>query len=689
MSARHDVVELLRRYDDEAWAALANRGLLRRARKDLAGLEPQLVEDGPDAVAVALGGRTVRIPRVGPGQATCTCPSTTVCQHVVAAGLWLADHGATGTVGGDTGAGDTGAKDEEDLTEALHEEVMALDRDALVAGCGRATYRRAHQLVEDLVEQPRLVRARHLLVELGGPDVRIRYFGGGLAGWVLDQPVSLPDTYRVAAVLAWQRGHGRELEALPVTATARPPTRTRLAQDDSRRRLLAVVETLLTDTVRVGISHLSGSVLDRFTTASVWAQGAELPRLALLLRRIAEQVDLQLARSASAHDLVLLDDLAVAYALTVALQAGAAPHLVGRARGTYDPVRELRLLGLGALPWRSGSGHHGLTTLFWDRGRPRFLTWTDARPVGLAGFDPRARHRQPAPWPGLGSPADAAGRDVHLTRARLSGDGRISGVDTTSARVEPADPAAWRDLLAGAESSWSDLARSRAETGEALLGAPRPAADWAILRPVSSGQVVFDEARQVLGWPVHDEAGSVLWLEVAWAEHLGHAIDRIERLPRLDGSAAVLARVRVRGGALVGEPVSLLRDEAPHVDALHFDAGPADPRPGLVARLRRAGASPAVTPADQPGEEAHPRLPGPLVDLRALVEQHAQRGVAGLAPGTFAAEVARVAARLDHHGLTVFGASVAPSPAHPVDEAGLALRVHFLLQQVERVLTRG
>lgn len=687
MSTRSDVVELLRRYDDDSWAALANRGLLRRARRDLESTLPEVVAEDEEAVEVAVADRTVRMPLTGPGHATCSCPSTSVCQHVLAAGLWLA-----GASDAEVGEDDSPAPGGTDVdVEVLHEEVMALDQQALVAAAGRAAYRWAHQFVSDLDEPARLVRTTHLGVELARPEVRLRYFGGGLSSWVLDQALPAPEKYRVAAVLAWQRAHGLELPALAQPASTRGPTATQRAQADSRDRLLDMVATLLSDTVRIGVSHLSGAVLDRFTTAAVWAQAAELWRLALLLRRLADQVELLLLRRSSADDLRLLDDLALAHALVAALRAGDAPHLVGRARNTYDPVRELRLLGLGSMPWRTGSGYHGLTTVFWDVDRRRFLTWTDARPTSLAGFDPRARFGQAAPWPGLPTPRDAVGAALRLTDARLSHDGRLSGVEATTAVVAEPDPDEWRQLVEGATASWTELARdssgapgSTSVSPDSMLAPPRPASSWAVLRPARSGSVAFDRARQVLVWPVVDEDGQALALELPWAEHLAHAIDRVERLATLDGSTAVVARVHLRAGGLVGEPLGLIRVAAPRTDLLHFDEAPTrSARPGLVDRLRRA-AAPQVTAVDEPDDDgwsARTGLPTALVAMRTLVEQRAQRGVAGLAPGVLAGEVARATVTLRAQGFHAF-----PEHADGVDDAALLLRTHYVVQQVERVL---
>jgi hypothetical protein len=662
------VAALLARYDDDAWVALANRGLLRRARKDLDSLTPQAAET-PEAVVVTLGERTVRMPPAGPADATCDCASPVVCQHVVAAGLWLAAQSV-----------------ETDPGEALHEELMALDSAALVAQAGKPGLRWAHQLVTDQFagdDPPRVTRGAYLTVAFSRPEVVARYPGGGLDGLVLDQKVTHPARWKVAAVLAWQRAHGVVLEAPPVAERTAVPTERGLSRDDSRARLRASVRTLLEDLVRVGVSHLSPATLDRLTTAATWAQGADYPRLSLLLRRLADQVDLALGRDAAADDHLLLDEAAVAYALVAALDAAAARgetpvHLVGRARTSYDAVRSLDLVGLGGQAWRTPSGYHGLTCVFYSPERRRIYTWGDARPEDVPGFDPRARWTQPASWKGLATPATTSGRRLVLTGAQVSGDGRLSGAESTSALVTPTDS---DDLLGvlPAVTDWSDLGGGSRAAARSLLAAGDRSAAWAVLRPSGVAAAVFDPARQTLVWPAYDERDEVIRLELPWSRLHAHAIARVESIGVLPEGALVVARVRRTRGEWVGEPLSVVRPghELNPVDALHFDG---EARSSLVGRLLAAAVPDHA--ADEGGDDssAPPAgLPVPLSELRSLLEQQAQRGCAGVPPGTVHERVGAA-----HRALRDVGWGVFVPPDPEVDAAALLLRSHYVLQQVER-----
>jgi hypothetical protein len=62
-----DAAAVLGRYDDEAWIALASRGLLRRARKDLETLAVRVTGETQDGVEIAVGDQAVRIGAAGPG----------------------------------------------------------------------------------------------------------------------------------------------------------------------------------------------------------------------------------------------------------------------------------------------------------------------------------------------------------------------------------------------------------------------------------------------------------------------------------------------------------------------------------------------------------------------------------------------------------------------------------------------
>lgn len=587
MSLRPALLAQLLSFDDEAFVALANRGLLRRAYKDLESSPPRLLEEGAEHLLLECGPYQLRFDQRGPAFAQCSCPASGVCQHILAGALGLREMLAEQGPPLAPGAEPEPAPDQR---QVLLDSLLALPHAELLKHGGKPGYRWAWQFVMDLdLEQELHLGGEHnLTLTLGTPPLTLRYMGGPLGGMLADQRSGALEKHQVAAVLALRRLQGLELIAPEPLGGANAES-TPALREAARSRLRQGARQLLEESVAVGLAHLSQAMQQRYVTLAVWAQGADYPRLALSLRRLADQVQLLLERAAGADGQRLFDELSRCYALLQALasaaQRGEEPvRLLGQARSQYTPSTALELWGLGANAWRSASGYQGLSLVFWSPAQQGFLSCTEARPELQRGFNPLLRYRHPGPWSGLLSPAHASGRRLSLMGAQVNGDGRLSVAESVQATVlEPLTAAQWQQLPAAAD--WSVLLQARSAQRRSLLTPARPMNDWALLQPAAVGAVQFDSTRQTLVWPLYDHQGATLWVELRYGAFTRHAIGRIEQVagePWVEGSRLV-ARVYEHAGRLIAEPLSLIRAAAapgqPVLDALHFDQAPATATP--------------------------------------------------------------------------------------------------------------
>lgn len=661
--------EQLTRFDDEGFAALANRGLLRRAQKDLERLAVEIEQQSDTEVVVKVGEQHIRFDARGPAQASCDCPAAGVCQHILAAAIGLKQR-----------AGEAPAPVEDPLTP-LRENLLAIPTAELVKHAGKAGYRWAWQYLHDLAEGEALqvTGEKHLVLALQRPRLTLRYMGGGLVNLIADVELPQIEKYRVAAVLALRRALGQDVA--PPEPAAAPRTQAldlgadhqlagsgAAALEVSRQRLRESARRLFGESVELGLAHLSSGMHERYTTLAVWAQGAEYHRLALLLRRIADHIELLLDRAGGADEHRLLDEITLSNALVDALEAAAArglapTELLGRARTRYDETGALEVLGLGARPWRSASGYLGLTMLFWSP-RDGFMSCTDARPESLRGLDPIARYKASGPWSGLGAPQRATGQRLSLVGAHLNEAMRLSARDSTSATVLPADSAAWSASQLKPWTRWADLLAARGAQ-RSLLSRASPMQDWVFLQPSRVGPCRFDDARQALIWPLWDADGAALMAELRFDRFTEHAMERIEALPAGEVSDGLLlvAQLQQVAGAVVAEPLSLIRPQAtPPVDALFFDANLAGG--GLLARWRQAWAALGSAPAAAVGTSTESSA---LAEVRRSLQQLAERGLPAESPGGWPAQHQRLLDQASAAGLTAFAA------LKPLDRGGEAL----------------
>jgi hypothetical protein len=739
VSLKEDLYAQLRHFDDEAFAALANRGLLRRAQKDVEKEAPQVTAQTPEALTVRAGGFDITFDKRGPAQAKCTCPATSVCQHILAAALALqklalAEGGQPARAQAAPPAKSPRAADESvapppdeptpspdkaapvaetpatstpravaapaELVSgvaSLHESLMLISTAELRGHAGKAGYAWAWQYVQDLADDELELRAeKNIGIGLRHPRVVFRYMGGGIGSLIADLELKQVEKYRAAAVMAYQKAHGAAHPA-PEAKGAKPATGALdLGRDhdiagsdldDSRARLRQSVRQLCAECLQLGLSHLSPAMQERFSTLAVWAQGAEYYRMALLLRRIADHVDLLLGRAGGADEYRLLDELSLLRALVQALSAGSPVHLVGQSRSTYEEIGSLDLIALGALPWRSASGYLGLSMVFWSAKDAQFFTSTDARPE-LQRFDPISRYRAPGPWGGIASPQAMTGRLVRLVKPQANRAGRLSqSAQCSGTTVEITD---WAAALPPAASDWAELTQGYAQARRSLLAQAQPHKDWCLLAPASFNKPVFDETRQRLDWWLEDAQGRGLRASLVFSKYTQHAITRIEQFAANPPAPGTMIVGRLSGGAadLAFEPVSLVwREPKWRVDALHFDEGE---KQGTLSRWLDKLKGTAAAQSSSPAVPQAALVPAQMRELRHWLRQQAERGMPREAQqvmhedAQWRGQLRQQLQRCAQLGLTAFEPAVpginAPPPAEQV------LRANYLCMQYERLL---
>ena len=143
-------------FDDVALEALANRGLVRRGRAEVAagrvgvqeagrptGSASEMVAESTETLTVAVGRPAVPVVLTadGPQEARCPCPVAGICVHVVAACLWMREALAAEASAEPDPGGPAADGDDEDpvLAEVLAWEPAVVEKTVGVAALRRVT----------------------------------------------------------------------------------------------------------------------------------------------------------------------------------------------------------------------------------------------------------------------------------------------------------------------------------------------------------------------------------------------------------------------------------------------------------------------------------------------------------------------------------------------------------------------
>jgi hypothetical protein len=518
------LASVLAAFDEGALTLLSNKGTVRRAVRDVEEGKVTLIEADGDRAVVAADGETVRIDLGGPAKASCTCRAPGVCRHRIAAVLLLR-------------AGVAPAEAEEDLRAALLDEVATIPEEALRRFAGRAGWRAALELAEAGGEVD--VDGAGLRIRLATGE-EVRYLRGlGLDGMVSKLAPGKRKACCAAALVAARRLAGVEPERLSAPEAEEADT----APDPA---FLAEVREALAEACRSALSLAPLALEERLFTLSVSSRADALPRLAALLRAIAQNVRQRRTRDVRFDPDHCLSRIAAADALARALAAAGDPGrraaLAGSLRQDYAACGPLRLRGVGAETWRTEGGARGVTAWFYDAEGDRWFTAALARGVGQdPSFDPRRAYAHEAVW-GNRSLADLARAEVVFESVMASRTGRLSSASGTSLTIAPAgslSPGPWRCAFA----DWLALEARMRERLTGSLAMP-PMVEPAVLTPRRVGRPFFDELTQMLHCPVEDRNGR--WVAVSVANDPSRA-------PQIEALADWLVGERVTALVVTAE----------------------------------------------------------------------------------------------------------------------------------------
>ena len=633
MAASPPVLTWVAGYDEAALEALANRGLLRRARKELDSAPPECVSATHDSCQIQLGSWIVQLDQRGPAQAHCSCPALGMCQHILAACLWLREQAPAAEAEQATATAEPAPEQ-----EALHQVMLGFSHAQLQRWAGKAALRWALHLLQ---QAPTWEIQRHPqpLVRCQYPVFQLRCLGPELEHLLLE-PDSGDKGRRqiVAAVLAYQHAHGLALPELD----DQPSSQQAQAAAEAPA-LLHAAQRLLLESLELGLAHPSAMQVQRYLALALSLEGLDYHRLGLALRRLAGLNEARVQRRAEADYSWLLAELARCYALIQALQA-AAPALpqalAGIGRRQYQVLPRLQVQGLGAYPWRTASGFAGLSVLLWAPSLKRYLNFTRLCNPRLGEDDPLALYQQALPWASAGSFAQLAAAHATLSQAKLSHDGRLSGSSKTQALLQAPAAAVLESLV---ERDWTRLVATLNHQRAQGLAEADPQAGYCVIQPSAWGKAQFDPTLQVLTLPIYDAQQAELWLHLPYRPWLQLALKRLEQLQPVEGLRLV-GRWQTQGQIF---PIALLWPDG-RVDSLSL---------ALNTPLSEPSASPAPAAAsvdteeDDDGEllsseetlEEEQPLPLWLQQLRAELQRYAEAGLSGRWPAPLQAQLEQLA----------------------------------------------
>lgn len=584
VEARKRLIALLATADENFLIAIANKGLLRRAYKDLEEFTP-LIEETDREIIVRGPDWTVWMPPEGPTKARDDTKATGITRQILAATIYLRDYWHSGICESASELSihepakiyegsapkqsienikDTyRSKNEHSAGKSIKQALLEINFETLSKWAGKKLLDEALDHCNSLLDLE-VNEQIGLILRSDQHEIEVRVLpttkkGIGLLEEVLSTaPKTLHKRWVLSAILALKHKEGAALAApssIQKTDVESPRTRTQILQDTF---------TALSKMLTTGIAHPSQRMVERLATLSMSASAVHLPRLAHMLRSLAEDVSLMIDRDTNADSHRLFASMCRISALVRALEAVAPDvplELAGAARSQYKKLGTLALTGVGAYPWQTSSGYTGLTVLFWNVDKQRFFSWSASRPAqSLRGFDESQVYRLESPWSGSKSPEKICRSSFTLSNASANIQGRLSGSAETIAfsgdsNLTP-NQIVFGDRLFSNWSKLSKYAASQFPTGLKLLN---PLDLIVVVEPKIWGERFFDDMQQALCWKLEDVSATPVLMTLPWNETNERAIHFFEALkPEKEAIEKLVVRINFDGSGFTLQPISLI-----------------------------------------------------------------------------------------------------------------------------------
>lgn len=636
-----ELVDQAARFDDPALEHLANKGLVRRARKLLVEVA---VTEGPDGLTVTAADWVVHCRWETPlPQAQCDCATAGVCQHVLAAIMHL---GTLGAVKSPQQPQSSDATDHDPAVApvavgpaSVGQSLLALTDDQLLTWATKPGSRWALERAESIdVAEIVIEEAQYLRVVLPSPYGEVRFMGPSL-----DDAVAKPSGKNNRRLIAlglfgYWLYRGRELPLL--SKPEEKPTELAGEQRSIAGRSLGLCEDLLA----TGLLHLGDAERERLDSLGASARGVKLYRLAVLAERASDHINALQSLSPDADTALLIGQVSeiavVSEVISGLLAAGREVPigLKGTARARYETVGHLDLIGLGHYEW--GDNRFAGSTGVFGQSDGRFFTVARPRLVNGRSLP------ETLDWVGGGTISSLAGRRVALSNAQASESLRLSGGASVTAAPGQAITASDLEALA-----WTG---DRPSSPSRLYG--RPAMDWTVLKvDGAESPITFDAISQSSQWALR-AAGQTVTIRLPYRSTSTVAVQNLE-LQADDGPPDfIIGRLRAAGDDLELWPISMFSNET----LTNLSSPPAPP-----ATSAESGAvSPQGAQLDQLNQPDR-KLPITVSHLDRLTARAIRIADGGHRPTT-GDDLQRLANDARNWGLASLAGTIGGAPNHSV-----------------------
>lgn len=552
--------------DDDYLIGLSNKGIVKRAYKDKEENTAEIVTFGEE-VEVKVGMETVRI-CYPLGESKCSCPSRSICRHIVLAILVLREY----------------VKEQE--TEKPI-DISALERDVVCQEAESVKKIGTEQLLEEIRNYP---------LDSLKKSMGVRQFQDFVSKVKRGICPEIHYTSMITVKLPWHSSTVKLIFPLAYSSCSCHKkefcvhkaeavlwcqldldivTKEKLTEEaeksmeyslDQIHETAVQMKQFLDELFGTGLSRTSPDVLDYLERLAIISHNANLPKYEGYFRALFDSYGRYFKRLASFQPHDLMVQMTRLYRrVELLLQAKSNTEVAeyaGEFKAEYISVGNLDLIGVAMEHFFSQTGYEGETIYFLEEHTKEWYTYTVARPVFYEkGNRFQRQEKGQAPWGMMLSLEELSKKRISLLKVRCDERNRLSSSQETKGTIIGERNLTWKELERWHYQDFQKLFLERIgkEKGQWLKGKTEfsKKSDLVLLQAAFCEKAVFSETDQRLSMVLFDKAGREVVVEVVYSKKEERGIFCLEQI-REDELPYFLGKVYLRDGRIRMYPVALI-----------------------------------------------------------------------------------------------------------------------------------
>ena len=367
-----ELKKLLTCTDDDYLTGISNKGIVKRAYKDLEVVTPVVIWED-ECATVTIGEESCRI-CVPLGESSCSCPSRSICRHVISAVLWLKSQCESENIKQESNC---------ETEPLLKQELLDVPLKKLRIACGTKRYRMFCQKLKT-GDKPELVENSTVTVTFPKEEIKVKLLEPFLHSTCSCHSKELC-SHKAEAVLWYQIEKGQ----LKYEDAEKELAEDKIWDKDKIKEIAVSVKEVIREQLVIGLSRTSPTAEDTMERMAIICHEGKLPEFENYFRQLKGEYELYFTRNISFDIGSLRKKLLELYYKADKLEHADTmmeiSSLAGEFRDTYETIGDLKLMGIGRRHFKSKSGYEGETYYFLELNTSEIYIWTDARPTFYEG----------------------------------------------------------------------------------------------------------------------------------------------------------------------------------------------------------------------------------------------------------------------------------------------------------------